>query len=277
LPKTVTLRLDVDQVAQLHHVAGSRADVEALDRGRIASILLLEPRADVEALPTFLEGRDVQAADHHPDGVGEGGRVHAQSGGLLAIRDHPELGEAELQALVQVDVAAALLELGDELVGQLVQPLEGDVAAQLEAERALVAAARLHGRGVVHVDLLARDRPEHGTCLLDEVLGGALAIVPAREHGEHDHLVGVGPASATGRTHGREEAGHLRLLEHPRLVPLEVLDGPVQGGSRSRLGPDEEEALVRGREELLSQTQARDHGQDEGQTREPEGRETRAT
>jgi hypothetical protein len=79
------------------HVAASHPPVLArgatigpLDRGGLASVLLVAPHADVVAAACLLEVGDVHAADHCLDRGGERAGVDAERRGLLAVGGHAE-------------------------------------------------------------------------------------------------------------------------------------------------------------------------------------------
>jgi hypothetical protein len=58
---------------------------------------VFEPHADVVAVTAFLELRDVQAADARLHQLRETARVDSQRAALLAVGNHAQLGQADLE------------------------------------------------------------------------------------------------------------------------------------------------------------------------------------
>src|SRR4029450_11695302 len=112
------------------------------DAGRIAALVGLEAHADVVAVSGVLELPDVEAADRRLHDGRHRGRVHAEAGSLLAVRQYAHLRQPELEALVQVDEALALAQRIHEAVGGPIELRELDVAAQAELELAFAGAAK---------------------------------------------------------------------------------------------------------------------------------------
>ncbi len=145
-------------------------------------------------------------------------------------------GRPSVQALVEVDEAAARLQGGHEIVAEVGQLLELEVAAQLDLELALV---RRHRRSPT-CRRAGRARPgsRPSTWRPSSMISCTSRRLHALQHHEHDPARRVGAAFGAREADAGEHAGDFGLREHPFLVAFHAspacLPARCPAASRSR-------------------------------------------
>ena len=250
-------------------VAAVVADVET-DRsppGRCA-VGLGQAHADVVAVATRLEFPHVQTTDRRLYDRRYCARTDSERRGLLAVRNHPHFGEAELQVLRQIDEAGTGLEFANEAIRKCVEFREFDVAANAELEIA-AAAATHHRRRVKDARIHAGDIAER------DARGGHQFVCTSlpdfsRLQDRHEHRV-VHAARSLGTRHAdaREQSLDFRLIEHPLLGHAQAFQRAIECRARWRLHHHEQAPFIGGRKELGSEP-GTEPERDDDRTQRPE-------